>query len=129
LNNDLLNGDAFSKWKSELLKKLQPHMQLTVSFEIRKVRSVPVTVMGEIALNANSGVEIQEGIKRTVSELCEREIGLPVNSHTLTEKLLELPQVKRINRLHVKYGEDIKNIDIKETLGFLDKFLVNFILS
>jgi WD40 repeat protein len=125
----LNNGERkrFSNWKYELLNKLQPHKLLTVSLEVHEAKSVPVTVEGEIALDAGSGVEIQKEIERAVLELCESEIGLPINSYMLTEKLLRFPQVKRINRLNMKYGREIE--DVQQTLTFLNKFSVNFIIS
>jgi hypothetical protein len=117
----------FSSWRYELLKKLQPHKLLTVSLEIHEAKPVPVTVEGEIALDAGSGVEIQKEIESAVSKLCESEIGSPINSYILTEKLWGFPQVKRINRLNMKYDREIE--DIRQTLTFLNKFSVNFIIS
>ncbi|MDR2577966.1 MAG: hypothetical protein LBC70_04015 [Chitinispirillales bacterium] len=126
----LLNDNAqkpFSIWKNELLNELQQYKLLTVSLEIHEAAPLPVTVEGEIALKAGDGVEIQKEIERAVSELCENEIGAPINAHTLREKLSKLPLIKRINRLNVMYGKEIE--DVQKTLTFLDEFSVNFIIS
>jgi hypothetical protein len=126
----LLNNNApkpFSKWKNRLLKKLQRYKLLTVSLEIHEVSHMPVTVEGQIELDAGGRAEIQEDIKLAIRKWCEREIDEPVNSHTLTKKLSEFPQVKRINRLNVRYDREIE--DTRQTLTFLKKLSVDFIIS
>jgi len=128
----LLKDEAkmpFSKWRSGLLKKLQPYKLLTVSLEIHKVIPVSVTVEGEIALNAGDGVEVQEEIRRTIVESCESEIGSPINSHTLTEKLSTYPHVKRIYRLHVKYDGEIVDVQKAMTCSDLNNLSIKFIIS
>ena len=124
----LLNENAkmpFGEYKSKILRKLQPCKLLNVSLEIHEIITIPVKIEGEIALNADNG-EIREEIKRTVEELCEKEIGTAINTHILLKKLLQFPQIKSINKLEVKYDRGIK---IQENaLTYLSDFSFKFLL-
>jgi hypothetical protein len=115
---------SFSEWKSKLLKKLLPCKLLTVSLDIREAARVPVTVEGEIALDAESS-RIRDEISRAVKESCDSDIGDPVTAHKLIKKISEFTQVKRINRLSVKYAIEIENDESVST--YLNDFSVKYI--